>query len=174
MRGRRGLAVAAAAMLAAMACGATPKVGQPAPDFTLKLVDGRIVSLADLRGQVVVINFWATWCVPCRKELPTLDAYYRAMEKNGLRVFAATTEDSVPLSDLRKLFAALAIPAVRGVKGPYRPLDAVPTNFVIDRAGVVRWAKAAAFDLDALNRILVPLLNEPAPAVPAVAVATAR
>ena len=132
-----------AAMLATAVHAASPKVGQPAPDFTLRLVDGRTVTLADLRGQVVVLNFWATWCVPCRKELPTLDTYYRLLQAHGLRVFAATTEDSLPPYQLKKLFAAMAIPAVRNLKGPYRPLDAVPTNFVIDRLGVVRYAKAA-------------------------------
>jgi peroxiredoxin len=151
-----------ASATAAMATG--PRVGQPAPDFQLTLVDGTHVRLSELRGQVVVLNFWATWCVPCRAELPMLDGYYRIVQRHGLRVFAATTEDSVPLDHLRRVFAAMAIGAVRNVRGPYRPIDgAVPTNFVIDRAGRVRYAAAGAFDLDALNRILVPLLNEPAP-----------
>lgn len=145
-----------------------PKIGEPAPDFTLKLVDGRTIKFADIRGDVIVLNFWATWCVPCRKELPALDDYFRLRYKNGLDVFAVTTEDSVPNSQLKGLFAAMAIPAVRSVKGPYAPLDGVPTSFVIDRAGVIRYAKAAAFtDRAELDRLLVPLLNEPLPVVPA-------
>lgn len=148
----------------APAMAAQPRVGQPAPDFQLTLVDGTHVRLSELRGQVVVLNFWATWCVPCRAELPMLDSYYRVVQAHGLRVFAATTEDSVPLYQLRRVFAAMAIGAVRNMRGPYEPINgAVPTNFVIDRAGRVRYASAGAFDLDALNRILVPLLNEPAP-----------
>lgn len=138
-------------------------VGSAAPDFELTLVDGQKVTLDQLRGQVVVLNFWATWCVPCRTELPTLDAYYSATQKHGLRVFAITTEDSVPLAKLKTLFAALHMPSVRRIKGPYGPLTGVPTNFIIDRSGTIRYAKAGAFDLDALNRLLVPLLNEPAP-----------
>lgn len=150
--------------LAAALIGAKPpRVGQPAPDFQLTLVDGTKVSLADLRGKVVVLNFWATWCVPCREELPLLDGYYKAQEKVGLRVFAVTTEDSLPLYQLKKLFAVMHIPAVRHIKGPYDTLGAVPTNFVIDRNGVVRYAKANAFTLDDLNTLLVPLLREPAP-----------
>jgi len=141
-----------------------PRVGEPAPDFQLTLVDGAHVRLSELRGQVVVLNFWATWCVPCRTELPLLDGYYRIMLPHGLRVFAATTEDSVPLYQLRRVFAAMAIGAVRDIHGPYHPIQgAVPTNFVIDRAGRVRYAASGAFNLDALNHILVPLLNEPAP-----------
>lgn len=142
------------------AAQSAPAINAPAPDFELTLVDGGKVTLADLKGQVVVLNFWATWCVPCRTELPTLDAYYAIQKKHGLRVFAITTEDSVPLGRLKKLFAALTIQSVRKIKGKYGPLTGVPTNFIIDRSGKLRYAKAGALDLDALNRLIVPLLNE--------------
>lgn len=147
---------------AGAAAARQPAVGDMAPPFELKLVDGRTVSLDELRGNVIVLNFWATWCVPCRKELPLLDAYYQIQQPHGLCVFAITTEDSVPLGQLKKLFAAMAIPSVRYVHGPYAPLTGVPTNYVIDRAGRVRYAKSGAFDLAALNAVLIPLLNEPA------------
>jgi cytochrome c biogenesis protein CcmG/thiol:disulfide interchange protein DsbE len=103
MKNRLKQAVAAAllAISAASLGAATPRdaptVGQPAPDFQLTLVDGSHVRLSELRGQVVVLNFWATWCVPCRAELPLLDRYYRLRRDAGLRVFAVTTEGSVPL-----------------------------------------------------------------------------
>ncbi|WP_404481967.1 TlpA family protein disulfide reductase [Novosphingobium sp. BL-52-GroH] len=141
-----------------------PKIGAMAPDFVLTLVDGSKVSLSDLKGQVVVLNFWATWCVPCRTELPTLDSYYALQRKHGLRVYAIATEGSLPLYRLKGLFGAMAIPAAKGIKGPYGPLTGVPTNFVIDRAGRLRYAKAGSFDLDALNQLLVPLLKESPPA----------
>lgn len=140
-----------------------PKVGEPAPAFILTLVNGQKVSLADLRGQVIVLNFWATWCGPCRRELPLLDGYYRQTRKYGLRVFAVATEDSLPESALHKLFDLLAVEPVHRVSGPYRDSGALPTNFVIDRAGVVRYAEAGAFTLDALNEILIPLLKAQAP-----------
>ena len=154
----------ASLLVAAPATAAGPRVGQPAPDFQLTLVDGSHVRLSELRGQVVVLNFWATWCVPCRAELPLLDGYYRVAQRHGLKVFAATTEDSLPLYRLQRVFAAMAIGAVRNMRGPYAPIEgAVPTNFVIDRAGRIRYAAAGAFTLAELNRILIPLLNEPAP-----------
>ncbi|HUD94429.1 MAG TPA: TlpA disulfide reductase family protein [Sphingobium sp.] len=140
-----------------------PIVGSPAPAFELTLIDGSKVSLADLKGQVVLLNFWATWCVPCRKELPTLDAYYGLNAKYGLKVFAITTEGSVPIGQLKKLFAAMHIPSARRIKGPYGPLTGVPTNFVIDRAGKLRYARSGAFDLEDLNALLIPLLNESVP-----------
>lgn len=142
-----------------------PKPGDLAPNFELTLVNGQKVSLADLKGEVVVLNFWATWCVPCRAELPTLDAYYRIQKKHGLRVFAVTTEDSVSEKKLHELFNAMAIEPIHKLKGPYSYIDGVvPTNFVIDRAGKVRYAKAGAFNLDALNTLLIPLLKEAPPA----------
>ena len=140
------------------------KVGAIAPSFELTLIDGTKVSSADLRGQVVVINFWATWCGPCKTELPLLDRYYQLQKIHGLRVFAITTEDSLQPFQLKKLFAALHIQPARKIKGGYAALGALPTNYVIDRAGRIRYAKTGAFDLDDLNRELVPLLAEPAPA----------
>lgn len=156
-------------MLAALSCAsvaaAEPRavVGKPAPDFEMTMLDGSKTRLADLKGQVVVLNFWATWCVPCRKELPTLDGYYALQRQHGLSVFAITTQDSAPLGQLKKLFAVMRMPSARRIKGPYGPLGAVPTNFVIDRAGVLRYARAGAFELEQLNAILIPLLREPAP-----------
>jgi cytochrome c biogenesis protein CcmG/thiol:disulfide interchange protein DsbE len=159
-----GCIVTAALLLAAAPASARqPKVGEPAPAVELTLVDGSRTTLAALKGQVVVLNFWATWCVPCRKELPLLDAYYRRLQPHGLRVFAVATEGSLPASRLKQLFAAMAIPSVRRVKGMSDEMPAVPTNYIIDRAGVVRYAKAGSLELDDLNRELLPLINDRPP-----------
>jgi len=142
-----------------------PVVGQPAPDFELTLIDGSKVKLDQFRGDVIVLNFWATWCGPCRKELPLLDGYYEAQKRTGLKVFAVTTEDSLPIYRLKELFSVLHITAAKRIKGPYDIIGGgVPTNYVIGRDGVLRYAKPGAFDLDELNALLVPLLREPAPA----------
>lgn len=156
------VALAAAAVL--LGGAKAPVVGEPAPDVELTLMDGAKVHLSDLRGQVVVLNFWATWCVPCRRELPTLDDYYKQKRARGMRAFAVTTEGSLPLYKLKPLFAAMTVTPVRRVKGPYDYLGGVPTNFVIDRAGRLRYAKAAAFDRADLDAVVTPLLAEPAPA----------
>lgn len=165
MQGFRKVARGAALIGAAISLlGAkAPKVGDVAPPFVLTLIDGTKVSSEQLRGQVVVLNFWATWCGPCKAELPLLDGYYDLQKAHGLKVYAIATEDSVPAYQMKKLFAQLHLTAARGIKGPYDVLGAVPTNFIIDRAGRIRYAKASAFGLDQLNAELVPLLKEPAP-----------
>ncbi|WEK00289.1 MAG: redoxin domain-containing protein [Candidatus Sphingomonas phytovorans] len=161
-RGLKLLGVGAFAFF--LTAAKVPRVGEPAPDFELTLVDGSKVSLDQLRGQVVVLNFWATWCVPCREELPLLDRYYELQQKAGLRVFAIATEDSIPLYKMKKLFEVMHMPSAKKIKGPYSILEGVPTNYIIDRSGRIRYAKAAAFDLEALNRTIIPLLKEPTPA----------
>jgi thiol-disulfide isomerase/thioredoxin len=135
-------------------------VGQPAPDFRATTFDGRNISLADYQGQVLIINFWATWCGPCRRELPLLNTYYKLQRQFGLEVIAVATENSVSPSQLKPLAAAVAIPFIRRMRGPYGAMKGVPTNIVIDRHGIVRYAQAGGFSLDSLNSILVPLLQE--------------
>jgi thiol-disulfide isomerase/thioredoxin len=141
-------------------------VGQPAPDFQATTLDGKKLTLADFKDQVLVINFWATWCVPCKQELPLLNSYFVIKQPYGLRVLAVTTENSAPVSQLRPLATQVKFPMVRYMKGPYEVMKGVPTNYVIDRHGILRYARAAAFDLADLNHILVPLLLEAPGAAP--------
>lgn len=163
--GVRGLVLLlTACILSTQAVAATVKVGEPAPNFELTLIDGSKISLEQLRGNVVVLNFWATWCVPCRTELPTLDAFYQQHASDGLKIYTITTEDSVPIFQLKKLFSVMHMGAAKRIKGPYGVLVGVPTNFVIDRSGRVRYAKAGAFDNDDLNTVIMPLLKEAPPA----------
>jgi thiol-disulfide isomerase/thioredoxin len=142
----------------------TPKVGKAAPGFTLVTFENKKITLAELAGKVVVLNFWATWCAPCRIELPMLDAYVRRHGGDDLKLFAVATEGSVPTAKLRPLAAVLSFPLVKSISGGgYGELGAVPTNFVIDRGGVVRYAKAAAFSSQSFDAVVGPLLAAPPP-----------
>jgi cytochrome c biogenesis protein CcmG/thiol:disulfide interchange protein DsbE len=167
-------AIAACAVLTATpALAAKLEVGKPAPNFQVTTFDGQKLSLSDLKGQVVVVNIWATWCGPCKIELPLLNAYYRNQKDNGLRVIAVTTEDSVPNSYLVPLSKLLTIPLARNFRGSgdYGRVKAVPTNYVIDRAGVLRYAEAGAFTEAGLNKVIGPLLEEEPPVAPSSATA---
>jgi cytochrome c biogenesis protein CcmG/thiol:disulfide interchange protein DsbE len=157
-----GLAVCFAALVSVnVAAAQDPVVGQAAPDFKLTTLDGQDLTLADFKGQVLVLNFWTTRCGQCKKELPLLDSYYRIQERIGLRILTVATEGSLPLSKLKAVAAALAMPVVRRFKGDYFPDKSLPTNYVIDKAGILRYSKAAALTLDDMNAILIPLLREP-------------
>lgn len=152
-----------ALLIAAPAAARPPKVGDVAPPFVLKLDDGTKVTLDDLRGNVIVLNFWATWCVPCLTELPLLDAVYANNSRFGLNIYPISSADSASLSKQKKTLVNMRLPWVRSISGPYAVLKGLPTNYVIDRSGHIRFAKAGAFTLDELNNLIMPLLKEPKP-----------
>jgi len=139
----------------------SPSVGEVAPAFDGTDFNGNKISLDDLRGEVIIVNFWATWCGPCMKELPLLDSYFQAAKDNGLRVVAVTTDaDNLPFRS-KKVLKNLSISLTHRLHGPYTLIDGkLPTNYIIDRTGVVRYAQAGELDLDTMNALLVPLLNE--------------
>lgn len=121
---------------------ALPQAGKPAPDFALKSDSGRNVRLSELRGQVVLVNFWASWCGPCRQELPVLNKLYARYRNVGFTLLA------VNLDDDRKNGEAMAkrlglnflvlFDAGKRVANLYQ-VDTMPATIIIDRDGRVRY-----------------------------------
>ena len=138
----------------------TPAVDAAAPDFQITTYDGRKLALADFKGQVVVLNFWATWCGPCNRELPLLEDYHRRQHANGLVILAVATEDSLTPFQLRPLAKILTLQMVKRFKGDYGDIKYLPTNFVIDRKGILRYAKSGGFTPESLDQVLGPLIAE--------------
>lgn len=140
-------------------------VGKPAREFTIVTLDGRKVPAADLKGKVVVLNYWATWCTPCKAEMIAFEDYMRFHPNPDLKIFAVMTESNVPTNKLRPLASVLHFPLATKLYGRgYGVMDGVPTSYIIDRAGVLRYAASGAFSLKGFGEEVGPLLAEPAPA----------
>ena len=161
----RILAIAGTAGLALAGGGAqAADVGKPAPPYEILTFDKKTVKSTELQGKVVVINYWATWCTPCRAEMIAFDAYVRTHPNADLKVYSVTTEDSVPAYKLEKLASVLSFPLARHLYGRgYGVMKGVPTSYVIDRAGVIRHAAAGAFDERSFEAVVGPLLAQAAP-----------
>lgn len=118
------------------------EVGEPAPEFTLETPDGELVSLSDYRGQVVVLNFWATWCTPCRKEMPEFQALWEAHEAEGdVVVLAVNLQESAGnVTEFVDEFG-LTFPVVLDSGGDVLDqygLPGLPGTFFIDAEGVLQ------------------------------------
>ena len=119
----------------------SPVAGRSAPDFTLQSLDGRTFTLSDLRGEVVILNFWATWCKPCEEEMPALQEVYDARRAEGLIVLGVNQNEPPSLvqsfgEKYRLTFPLLLDPGYL-VSDAYR-INALPSTFFIDRAGTIR------------------------------------
>jgi cytochrome c biogenesis protein CcmG, thiol:disulfide interchange protein DsbE len=137
------LSRAPAAGSAAQVLQTSPQEGFLAPDFTLDSLGGEQMTLSALRGKVVLVNLWASWCGPCRAEMPAIDRVYQANRSRGFEVLAvdATNQDSE--SDARAFVEKLGLtfPILldrTGSVGQRYLLRALPTSFFIDRRGVIR------------------------------------
>ncbi len=176
--GRKGftlgsMALLAAVLLAALALGlqlarqnATQPTRGPAPDFSLGLFDGGDLRLSDLRGQVVLINFWASWCPPCRVEAPDLQALYADYRGAGFTLIGVNMLESSPQK-------ALAFIDEYGITYPngedreqkvtklYR-VQGPPESFLIDRRGRVRRFYYGSVTYDGVSAAIEELLTETA------------
>jgi cytochrome c biogenesis protein CcmG, thiol:disulfide interchange protein DsbE len=143
-------------------------VGAPAPPIALTTLDGRHMDTRHLRGKVVILTFWATWCAPCRDELPQLSRYAQKHARDGLVVLAFSLDSPDKLAQVRAVAKGLSFPV--GLLGdPHVPgygrIWHLPVNFTIDRDGNLAdngwkdqdpmWTRAR------LERVVTPLLKAP-------------
>lgn len=114
-----------------------------APDFELRSIDRGTIRLSDLRGKVVILNFWASWCPPCREEMPALQRVYQAYQSQGVEVIAVNVTSQDTLSDALNfvqdngLTFSVLLDEQGGVQSTYR-ISGLPTTFFIDREGKIR------------------------------------
>jgi thiol-disulfide isomerase/thioredoxin len=134
-----------------------PIVGAPAPDFSLGDLQDRTLELSNLRGRAVLLNFWATWCDPCREELPLLD---RIAEKYPDTLSVIGVETGEPKEDVRSFTESLALTSITILSDPsfaVRDLYLVrglPTSFFIDSKGTVYQIKIGSLESSEIDSIL--------------------
>lgn len=140
-----------------------PRVGAPLSNFTLVDVQGNHVKLADHKGKVILVNAWATWCPPCRAEMPDLNAYYQAHQKDGFVVLAVNAGDSQSAAASFAQGTGLAFPVL--LDPDLRLLDGLgirsfPTSIVVGRDGRVKTIHVGMFDPQTLDAEVTPLLAQ--------------
>ena len=120
-----------------------PQQGFLAPDFELKSIEGETVKLSDLRGQAVLVNLWATWCPPCRAEMPAIKKVHNEYKAQGFIVLAVNMTYQDAISDIAPFIDeyGLTFPVLldeTGVVGTAYQLRSLPSSFFIDREGVIQ------------------------------------
>jgi cytochrome c biogenesis protein CcmG/thiol:disulfide interchange protein DsbE len=143
---------------------AAPVLNEAAPPLIVTTLDGQTFELSNLRGKVVLVNYWATWCAPCRREMPAFDAFYRRYQSQGLELIGISvdfTRDGAKIRKAAKDFAyPIALSSEISVNGFGPPLG-VPVTYLIDADGIVH-DRFAAVASKLLHDVVFPLLPQPA------------
>jgi len=144
---------------------ANPVIGQPAPALTGKLLGGKPFDLSALRGKVVIVNFWAHWCAPCREEMPAFDSVYKHHKKD-LMIIGITTDKSRHRDDVIKIMKSFSYPAAMIgdiTSNDFGWPDALPVTYIVDSQGVLNSqipASRTPVKEQDLENMLQPLLDK--------------
>ena len=140
---------------------ALPLKGNIAPDFSLPSLDGKNVQLSDFAGQVVVVNLWATWCPPCRAEMPMLNVYYEAFRDEGVTILAVNSEEDAPTVKQFMQTHGFSMPVLLDSQSDVFALyqaTGLPTTVVIDREGRIQHVHTGEITAKQLDAAIRPLL----------------
>jgi len=148
-------------------CGESPvaTVGKPAPNFDTVDLEGKVWSLSKLKGQVVFVNFWATWCAPCREEMPSMQRLYTKLPKDKFKMLALFNNDNPKAVKNFVTKLGITMPILsdeHNFAGPKYGLTGVPETFIIDKQGVVRekFIGPAEWDSPQYVTMLMKYINE--------------
>ncbi len=139
------------------------KVNFPAPELVLNDLNGNKVNIADYHQQIVMINNWATWCPPCKAEMPTLDGYYKAHSEQGFMLFGIDAGDPTKevasfVEEYGLTFPILLDPNTKSLIDFHN--DSLPSSYVIDHNGNVILAWTGPISQDMLEKYVTPLLEQ--------------
>jgi thiol-disulfide isomerase/thioredoxin len=140
------------------------QVDYAAPELVLTDLQGIPHALADYRGQVVLVNLWATWCPPCKEEMPTLQTYYKKYVKDGFVIIAINDGDPTPdvkqfVQDYQLTFPVWLDPTYIATEKAFKTLN-LPSSFVIDREGTVRLMWVGGVSRGTLDQHVTPIIME--------------
>jgi len=143
------------------------EVGHPAPNIEGSLIDGKPFSLQANKGKVVLVNFWASWCEPCREEMPALEAFLKKNKSKGLEVLAITVDKPADMQQAKQImqnYTFLFAEKKQMDYSDYGRIWRIPGTFIIDKQGILRkngMTGDASVDTKLLEEIVTPLLNTP-------------
>lgn len=155
------------ALLTNLACNlalAGVELGQVAPNIEGTLLNGKSFSLGANKGKVVLINFWASWCEPCREEMPIIEAYLKKHQSQGFEVLAITMDKPADLEQAQKImqnYSFLSAEKKQMNYSGYGRIWRIPTTFIIDKQGILRKNGLTGdpkVDLKVLEETVTPLL----------------
>lgn len=137
----------------------------PAPDFSLATLEGDTLRLSDLRGQIVVLNFWATWCAPCRKETPAFVELHQEFEEQGVQFIGVSVDEFS--ADVRSFVEEFGVTYPIGiddgrVQPRYKEITGYPTTYLINRRGQIEQYMPGALSREALRPVLEQMLQRSA------------
>ncbi|MGE5375688.1 MAG: TlpA family protein disulfide reductase [Bacteroidota bacterium] len=140
------------------------KVNYPAPELELTDLSGKPTSLADYRGQIVLVNLWATWCPPCKEEMPALESFYNKHAQDGFTIVAVNDGDPTPdviqfAKDYGLTFPVWLDPKYVATEKAFKTLN-LPSSFVINRDGQVVLSWVGGINLQTLEKHVTPIIED--------------
>lgn len=135
----------------------------PAPDVTMETMDGRTINLAEQKGKVVLVNFWATWCAPCRKEIPELIDLYSSMKSDGLLVVGIAVDDEgtsvvKPFAEKQGINYPIVVDTTRSIESNFEAMYGLPTTYVVNPEGQIVRRVLGVFPTEKMKPTLKEML----------------